>query len=286
MSKLFKRLLYGGELSLSIIDSTDMVNEAIRIHKLSPLSAAALGRTMTAATFMASDLKNKEDRLYVVVAGDGIGGKITVCGNGDLYMRGSIDNPFADLPLKENGKLDVGGCVGKNGRITVVKSMGLKEPYSGTCPLVSGEIAEDFVAYYAYSEQRPTAMALGVKIGKDLTCVGAGGVIITALPFASEENLIKAEEIVKSLGNISTLIEEIGAEGVMERFFGGGDYEKFYPEYKCLCDRESIEKVVLSLGKAEAEDIIEKEGSIKVECQFCDKKYVITKEDAEKLFNS
>ena len=263
-----------------------MVNDAIKIHGLTPTTAAALGRAMTAATFMASDLKNKEDRLYVVVAGDGAGGKITVCGNGDLKMRGCIDNPNISLPLKENGKLDVGGCVGKNGRVTVVKSMGLKEPYSGTCPLVSGELAEDFAAYYAYSEQRPTAIALGVKIGKDLTCIGAGGVIITALPNASEENLIKAEETVKSLGNVSSLMETIGAEGVMEKYFGVGEYEKFYPEYKCLCDRESIEKAVLSLGKSEAEDIIRKEGSIKVECQFCNKKYEITKEDAEKLFGN
>ena len=284
MNKLLKSLIYGGELSLSVLQSTDMVNDAIRIHKLTPLAAAALGRAMAASTFMASDLKNKDDRLYVVVAGDGAGGKITVCGNGDLYMRGAIDNPFLDLPLKDNGKLDVGGCVGRNGRITVVKSMGLKEPYSGTCPLVSGELAEDFAAYYAYSEQRPTAMALGVKIGKDLTCVGAGGVIVSALPSASEESLVKAENTVKSLGNISTLIEKYGAEGVMEKYFGKSEFTTYYPEYKCLCSRENIEKIVLSLGKAEAEDIIEKEGSIKVECQFCRKNYVFTKEDAEELF--
>lgn len=285
MSKLLKRLIFGGELYLSVLDCTDMVNEAIKIHNLTPLTAAALGRALAACTFMSGDLKNKGDRLYVVVSGDGVGGKITVCGNGDFKMRGVIDNPFADLPLKENGKLDVGGCVGKNGRITVVKSMGLKEPYSGTCPLVSGELAEDFAAYYAYSEQRPTAMALGVKIGKDGTCVGAGGVMVSALPTASEDNLIKAENVVKSLGNISTLIEESGAEGVMNKYFGAGGYESYNPEYKCLCDRKSIEKIIVSLGKTEAEDIIDKEGSIKVECQFCNKKYEFTKEDVRKLFD-
>ena len=263
-----------------------MVDKAIKIHNLTPLTAAALGRALAAGTFMSSDLKNKGDRLYVVVAGDGVGGKITVCGNGDLKMRGYIDNPSADLPLKENGKLDVGGCVGKNGRITVVKSMGIKEPYSGTCPLVSGELAEDFAAYYAYSEQRPTALALGVKIGKNGTCVGAGGVMVSSLPKACEENLIKAENIIKSLDNISSLIEEMGAEGVMERFFGKGEAETYNPEYKCLCDRKSIEKIILSLGEAQAEEIIEKEGSIKVECQFCNKKYTFTKDDAKKLFES
>lgn len=284
MNKLFKKLIFGGELTLSVLDTTEMVNDAIKIHKLSPLAAAALGRTMTACTFMASNLKNNDDRLYVVVAGDGVGGKITVCGNKDLYMRAVIDNPQADLPLNDKGKLDVGGCVGKNGRISVVKSMGLKDPYSGTSALISGEIAEDFAAYYAYSEQQPTAMALGVRIGKDLTCVGAGGVIVQALPGASEENIVEAEKIVNSLGNISALIEEIGAEGVINRYFGEGEYEKYYPEYKCLCNRENIERIIVSLGKDEAFDIIEKEGSIKVGCQFCNKEYVFTKEDAEKLF--
>lgn len=280
-------MIFGGELSLSVLDTTEMVNRAIKIHKLTPTTAAALGRAMTAATFMSGDLKNKGDKLYVVVAGDGAGGKITVCGNGNLYMRGEIENPFADLPLKENGKLDVGGCVGKNGRITVVKSMGLKEPYSGSVPLVSGELAEDFAAYYAYSEQRPTAMALGVKIGKNMTCIGAGGVMVTAMPFAKEENLVKAEEIVKSLSNVSTVISECGAEGLIKKYFGvenAENYDVYYPKYKCLCNRKSIEKVIVSLGETEAFDIIEKEGAIKVDCRLCGKTYTFGKEDAERLF--
>ncbi|MDY6367675.1 MAG: Hsp33 family molecular chaperone HslO, partial [Clostridia bacterium] len=235
-------------------------------------------------TFMASNLKNQDDRLYVVVAGDGVGGKITVCGNRELKMRAYIDNPSAELPLNSKGKLDVGGCVGKNGRISVVKSMGLKEPYSGTSALVSGEIAEDFAAYYTFSEQQPTAMALGVKIGKDGTCIGAGGVILQALPGATDENLKRAEELVNSLTNVSTLIEEIGAEGIMKKYFGEG-YDEYFPEYKCLCDRAAIEKIIISLGKAEAEDIIKQEGSIKVGCQFCNKEYVFTKDDVRKIFS-
>ena len=203
MNKLLKTLIFNNELSLSVLQTTDMVNDAIKIHKLSPLSAAALGRTLTVCTFMSSDLKGEREKLSVTIAGDGVGGKITVCGNGNLDMRGVIDNPRADLPLRADGKLNVGGCVGKHGRLTVVKSMGLKEPYSGSSQLVKGEIAEDFTAYYAFSHQIPTAIALGVKIGEDYTCVGAGGVIIQALPFASESALIKAEKIMGDLKTVS-----------------------------------------------------------------------------------
>lgn len=284
MNKFLKKLVFGDEISVSVLDTTEMVNDAIKIHNLTPLTAAALGRTLTAATFMAGDLKNESDKLSVVVAGDGVGGKITVCGDGKLKMRGAIDYPAASLPLKANGKLDVGGCVGTNGRITVIKSMGLKESYSGTSELISGEIAEDFTAYFAYSEQRPTAMALGVKIGKDLTCVGAGGVIIQSLPNASEESLIKSEEIIKGLKDVSSQIESLGAEGLMEKLFGAG-YEEYQPEYKCNCSRSRAEGIVVSLGKTEAFDIIEKEGAIKINCEFCNSEYSFTKEDAEKLFN-
>ncbi len=284
MNKLLKTLIFDDQLSLSVLDTTDMVNEAIRIHNLTPLAAAALGRTLTVSTFMSSTLKNQSDKLSVTVAGDGVGGKITVCGNGDLAMRGTIDNPQADLPLRADGKLDVGGCVGKNGRLTVIRSMGLKDPYSGSAKLVTGEIAEDFTSYYALSEQQPTAIALGVKIGKELTCIGAGGVIIQALPFAEDENLAKAERIMGELKNVSTQIAELGAEGVLEKYFGKIKYEEYHPEYKCLCSREYIESVLISLGKAELDDIIEKEGAVKVGCQFCNKEYVFNTDDVEKLF--
>ncbi len=284
MNKLYKALIYENQLTLSVLDTTDMVNEAIRIHNLTPLTAAALGRTLTACTFMSSNLKSDLDKLSVTIAGDGVGGKITVCGNGKLNMRGFIDNPQADLPLRADGKLNVGGCVGKNGRLTVVRSMGLKDPYSGSSELVSGEIAEDFTAYYVFSEQTPTAIALGVKIGTDGKCVGAGGVIIQALPGASEEVLFMAEDVMSQLNNVSSLIESIGAEGIIDKHFGDIHYEKYYPEYKCLCSRDYIERVLVSLGKEELLDIIEKQGKITVDCQFCDKKYEFFDEDVDKLF--
>ena len=281
MNKLLKTIVFDNEITLSVLDTTDMVNEAIRIHNLTPVCAAALGRTLTVCTFMSSNLKNKSDKLSVTISGNGKGGKITVCGNGDLNMRGFIDNPTVDMPLRADGKLDVGGLVGKSGRLTVIRSMGLKEPYSGSSELVSGEIAEDFAAYYTFSEQQPTAIALGVKIGTDLKCVGAGGVIMQALPGASEDALIKAESIANQLKNVSSLVQDLGAEGIIKKFFGDISYNEYHPEYKCLCSREYIEKVLISLGKDELYDIIEKEGKIKVDCQFCDNKYEFTKDDVD-----
>ena len=284
MDKLLKAMYYDNQLSVSVLQTTDMVNKAIKVHNLTPVCAAALGRTLTVCTFMSQGLKNKNDKLSVTVKGNGKGGKITVCGNGELQMRGYIDNPNVELSLKANGKLDVGACVGKEGRITVIRSMGLKEPYTGSCELVSGEIAEDFTAYYVFSEQQPTAIALGVKIGKDGTCVGAGGVIVQALPGASEEALIKGEEIINKLGALSTIIEENGAEYILEEYFDDAEYTEFFPKYECLCSREYLEKVLISLGKNELEDIIKKDGVIKVECEFCRKEYIFDGKDVENFF--
>ena len=199
-------------------------------------------------------------------------------------MRGCIDNPFVNLPLKENGKLDVSGCVGKKGRLTVVRSMGLKEPYSGSCELVSGEIAEDFTAYYVFSEQQPTAMALGVKIGKDGKCVGAGGVVLQALPNALEEDLMEGENIIKSLNNVSSLIQEYGAEQILQGYFGDIEYTEYHPEYKCLCSKDYVESIILSLGEKECRDIIKQQGQIKLDCQFCNSVYTFNDSDVDRLF--
>ena len=284
MDKLLKALAFNGEISVSVLETTDMVNESIKIHKLSPVAAAAFGRTLTACTFMASGLKNKADKLYVNVNGDGVGGRITVCGNGELFMRGSVVNGGAELPLKTNGKLDVGGFVGKNGRITVVKSMGLKEPYSGSSAMVSGEIAEDFTAYFAYSEQIPTAMALGVLIGKDRTCIGAGGVIVQAMPNACEKSLTAAEQVIKSLADVSAKIRDNGAKRLFSELFPDAKYTEFNPLYKCLCDREYVKGILVSLGKRELDDIIAKEKTVKVNCEFCGKEYEFNEKDVEEMF--
>ena len=282
MGKIYKTLIFDGQISLSVLDTTDVVNEAIRLHKLTPVCAAALGRTLTVTAFMASQLKGEDERLSVTINGNGAGGKIIAAADSELNVRGAIDNPTVDLPLKANGKLDVGGVVGNSGYITVVKNLGLKEPYVGRSELVSGEIGEDFAAYYAYSEQQPTAIAVGVLI-KNERCIGAGGVIIQPLPDCTEENLVKAENLVNKFSDVSKQISETGVEGIIEKYFQGYDFNAFDVRYKCNCSDEYVRKVLITLGEKELYDAIEKDGKIEVCCQFCDKKYVYYKKDVDEF---
>ncbi|MBR1868132.1 MAG: Hsp33 family molecular chaperone HslO [Clostridia bacterium] len=284
MGKIYKTLIFDGEASLSVLETTDVVNTAIKYHKLTPVCAAALGRTLTATAFMSTGLKNEGDRLSVTIKGNGAGGTIITSCDSKLNVRGRIDNPFADAPLKQNGKLDVAAIVGNEGYMTVVKSMGLKEPYVGRCDLVSGEIAEDFAAYYAYSEQQPTAIALGVLIGKDGKCVGAGGVVIQPLPGCSETNISKIENEISRFANVSGLISEIGGKGICEKYFGEYSFEEYHTEYKCNCSKKYIDGVLLTLGKEELLDTIKSVGKVEVNCEFCDKKYEYAEEDVLKLF--
>lgn len=283
MGKIYKTLIYDGQISLSVLDTTDVVNKAIELHGLTPLCAAGLGRALTVASFMAASLKDENEKLSVTIDGNGVGGKIVVCADGNLNVRGSIVNPHADLPLKPNGKLDVGGLVGNEGTITVVKNLGLKEPYVGKCKLVSGEIGEDFAAYYAYSEQQPTAIAVGVLVKND-KCIGAGGVILQPLPDCSEENIGKAEKLIAEFTDVSRKINEIGIDGIIKKYFDEYEFTKYETQYKCGCSREYVDKVLIALGKKELSDIIEKDGKIEVCCEFCDKKYVYGQKDVEELF--
>lgn len=282
MGKIYKTLIFDGQISLSVLDTTDVVNEAIRLHKLTPVCAAALGRTLTVTAFMASQLKGEDERLSVTINGNGAGGKIIAAADSKLNVRGAIDNPTVDLPLKANGKLDVGGVVGNSGYITVVKNLGLKEPYVGRSELVSGEIGEDFAAYYAYSEQQPTAIAVGVLI-KNERCIGAGGVIMQPLPDCTEENLVKAENLVNKFSDVSKQISETGVEGIIEKYFKDYDFNAFDVRYKCNCSDEYVRKVLITLGEKELYDAIEKDGKIEVCCQFCDKKYVYYKKDVDEF---
>ena len=283
MDKILKAAVWGGKVSVCVLRTTDIVNEAIRLHKFSPVAAAAFGRAVTAAAYMCAGLKNKRDSLSVAIKGDGAGGRILVSGNAALQMRGSVDNPQADLPPNALGKLDVGGFVGK-GAMTVVKDMGLKHPFTGTVELVSGEIAQDFAHYFAMSEQTPTAIALGVKIGRDLTCVGAGGIVLSPLPNCGEEDIKRAEELLVHFSDISSLFEIHTANEVFDKFFAGEKYEEFYPKYKCTCSRRYIEKVVAALGYDEAADIIKTEGKLSLHCHFCNKSYDFDKRQIDRLF--
>ena len=286
MGKIYKTLIFDGQILLTVMDTTDIVNDAIRIHGLFPACAAALGRALTATAFMATGLKDENAKLSVTINGGGVGGKIVTAADGKRNVRGCIYNPQADVPLKSNGKLDVGAVVGKNGYITVVKDLGLKEPYVGRCRLVSGEIAEDFTAYYAYSEQQPTAMAIGVLIGTDGSCSGAGAVIVQPLPDCTDENISKAECLINCFDDISLKISEDGGKGICEKYFSDSVFTESDTKYQCNCSRDYIDKVLISLGENELRDTIQKEGKIEVACEFCNRKYVYDSKDIDRLFGS
>lgn len=283
VSAIHKTLIWGGEVSLAVLDTTALVNEAITRHKTSPVAAAALGRTLTAAAYLCSWLKEDKSSLSVTINGGGAGGKICVAGDGKLNMRGFIENPHVDLPPRADGKLNVGACVGKNGTLTVVRDDGQKLPFVGTSELLSGEIAEDFSAYFLTSEQRPTAIALGVKIDTDGKCIGAGGIFLQPLPGAGEQSISRAEEKIMQYSNLSTVIAEWGAEEIL-REFGACKWDTREVRFRCHCSLKKTQGVVISLGRSEAEKLLAERGEIAVHCDFCNTDYRFDDEEVVKLF--
>ena len=286
MSILTKAIIENAVI-VSAVESKDIVNKAIKIHKLSPVAAAALGRALTMAALMGKEFKNKEDYLTVTIDGGGILGKITVCADGDGHVKGDIENPVAETIVKEDGHLDVGAAVGKDGQLTVIKDIGLKQPYVGTSKLVSGEIASDFAYYYATSEQQPCGVTLGVGLNKT-RCKSAGGVFVQVMPNCPEDLLFRLETVMYAMDEMSYQFDGSTAEEVIKRFFGEFNpviTERCEVSYKCNCNKRKINRVVKSLGKAEADSIISEMGQIEVCCHFCGKKYVYDQEACDKLFN-
>lgn len=281
-SYLLKTLIGGGEVSLAVLDTTAVVNEAISRHALTPVAAAAFGRTLTACAYLCGWLKDETSAVSVTVKGDGAGGKVSVVGDGLMRMRGFVEENV-HLPLREDGKLDVGGFIGRKGTLTVIRDDGTGVPFVGTSELVSGEIAEDFAAYFTVSEQRPTAVALGVKIAPDGHCLGAGGVFLQPLPGASEEAFALCDRLTSSLSGLSSQIEAQGGRGVFASLQGEGGEEREIV-FRCHCSRRRAEGAVLSLGKEEAEALLDELGEIKVHCHYCNSEYTFTREETRSLF--
>ena len=259
-------------------DTTDTVKNAAKIHTLPPVSAAALGRTLTAAAIISKTLKNKNDTLTIQINGDGPLGKITAASDSSAHVRGYVDNPAVDIELNEFGKLDVGRAVGRNGRLTVIKDMGLKTPYIGSTELQTGEIAEDFAYYFALSEQIPTVMALGVLIDKDLSVKRAGGYMIQLLPGAGEDIISYLEESTHKAGSVTQLLETANDLKKIINI----TLSKMEPEitddsrvkYFCGCSRERMMNNLFAIGRQDLEEILSDGQDISLECHFCSKKYV------------
>ncbi|MCH5156323.1 MAG: Hsp33 family molecular chaperone HslO [Clostridiales bacterium] len=285
MSILTKAIIQNSVI-ISAVESKDIVNRAIKIHNLSPVAAAALGRALTMAALMGKEFKNKEDYLTVTIDGGGPLGKITVCADGDGHVKGDVDNPVVETVVKPDGHLDVGMAVGCDGQLTVIKDIGLKQPYVGTSKLVSGEIASDFAYYYATSEQQPCGVTLGVGLNKK-RCTSAGGVFVQVMPSCPDELLSQLETVMYAMDEMSYQFDGSTAEEVIMRFFGRFNpviTESSTVSYKCNCNKRKINRVVRSLGKSEADSIVAEMGQIEVCCHFCGKKYVYDQEAVNKLF--
>lgn len=286
MSKLVRMISVEGDLTVIAADTTDAVARAEQIHKTSAVTTAALGRLLTAASMMGAVLKGKDDSLTLRLSGDGPAGSVIAVSDSSGNVRGYISNPIVEIPLNIKGKLDVAGAVGTSGTLTVMKDLGLKEPYIGQVPIVSGEIAEDITSYFAVSEQTPTVCALGVLVNPDLTVKAAGGFIIQLLPTAMEDTIEKVEECIKDIPSVTQMLTSgLTPEDICRRVLGKFELElldESSPEYRCNCSKERVSKALISLGKDELEDMA-KENGTEVCCHFCDKKYNFTPDEIRNL---
>lgn len=285
---IIRAMAAGGQIRAFAATTKDLVEHARQIHNTSPVATAGLGRMLTAASMMGATLKNSSDVLTLIAKGDGPLGGITVTADSASNVKGYVNNPSFVNPPNFFGKFDVGGAIG-NGTLTVIKDIGLKEPYSGQVSLITGEIAEDLTYYFATSEQVPTSVALGVLMNKNNTVRQAGGFIIQLMPFASDEVIDALEAKIKGITSITSLLDSgMSPEDILNQVLGDMDLEitdTIPTAYNCNCSRERVTKAIISIGKKEITDMINEGKDIEVNCHFCNKNYVFTPEDLKELIN-
>lgn len=267
----------------TVIDATDMVNEIEKIHKTSAVVSAGLGRLTIGASLIGYGLKGDGDTVTLRMDGNGATGVLIAVADSHGNVKSYVSNPVVEIPLNQYGKLDVKGAIGTDGTLSVVKDLGLKEPYVGKVPIVSGEVAEDIANYFATSEQTPTVCALGVLVNPDLTIKRAGGFLIQLLPFASEEVISTIEKNIKDIKPITTMLEDGQTpEDIALMLLDGLNpniLDEATPKYQCDCSKERVERALISLGKDELSKMADEQDVTEVCCHFCNKKYQFSKQD-------
>ncbi len=287
--EIVRAMTADGLVKAVAITGRDLVERVRTVHTLLPMATAALGRTLMGASMMGDMLKEEKGAITIQIKGGGPLGTVLAVSDCEGNVRGYVENPHVDLIEKEQGKMDIGAAVGTDGRLTVIKDIGMKEPYVGSIGLFSGEIADDLAMYFVESEQIPTACALGVLVGTDQSVTAAGGYLIQLLPGAGEEIIEKIEAGVRRVGSVShVLADGVDGEALLRTVLSDFELEileKHPVEYRCYCSRERVSRALISMGREELTSLIEEQGQAELTCQFCDRVYHYTRDELTQLLD-
>ena len=285
--QLIRAISRDGLIKVSAVSTRDLTERARQIHKTLPVATAALGRLLAAASMMGNALKEEASSLTLQIKGGGPLGTLLAVSDHEGNVRGTVEHPAVDLPLREDGKLDVGAAVGNQGALTVIRDLRMKEPYVGSVGLLWGEIAEDIALYFVESEQVPTACGLGVLVDRDQSVLSAGGYLVQLLPGAGDETATALEASLRAAGPVTELLKaDPDPEALLRQALPGLELEvleKRPIEYRCDCSRERMERALISLGREELRDMIDQQGGAELTCRFCDRVEHFSREDLEAL---